>query len=85
MNSPMIFMAILVLAMVISCDMAYGNITPSMDEVDMTTAHMFLATESNGEGATPSSFAKRWYPREEGRWRRRREEWRPHERYWRRW
>jgi hypothetical protein len=71
MNWSMVFLAILVVAMV------YGYDEPNMNEVDMTTASMFLNTENNGEG--PSSFAKRWYRNEDWRWRRR------YEHRWRGW
>jgi hypothetical protein len=77
MNWSIIFVAILVLATVVSCGMIYGNNEQNMDEVDMTTASMFLNTESNGEG--PGSFAKRWYRWENRRWGR------PYEHRWRRW
>ena len=85
MHWPMIFLAILALAMVASCNIVYGNNNHGMDEVEMTTARMFLNTENNEEGAGVNSFGKRWYRPEEHRWRRHREHWRPREYRWRRW
>lgn len=79
MNYSMIFLAILSFAMIVSCNIINKNNNENnMDEVDITTARMFLNTENSGEGQGDIAFGKRWY-RE-----RHHERWRPRE-HWRRW
>jgi hypothetical protein len=81
----MIFLTMLVLAMVVSCNKIteiHGNTTNEMNALDVTTASMFLNTVDNEEEEHPT-VNKRRYGWHEERRRFRHERWR--ENYGNRW
>ena len=82
MNSSMIVLVVLSFVMIVSCNIINKNSNQNhMDEVDITTARMFLNMENSGEGQGDIYFGKRYWYREGHR----RENWRPREHWHHQW